>query len=120
MLGLGLLYFYCLLFILIHTSASLLMIIATYLTSGQVRPWVALLGMSHGDGHRHHGGGQLVTRAVVALYPLKWLGVLSTGASGASGASFDRWATPLMMGLVAWVTQMVLRLTVNDAGLQAD
>jgi hypothetical protein len=107
--NLGLIYFFCLLFIMIHLCSSLIIIVSNYVIYHKVRGSLGLLGFGPTI-------VALVTLLIINLLPfLKWPFYIFKWIP-----HFDQWITPFIMGFFAFITQVILRKTVNDAILEAD
>lgn len=108
-MGLGMIYFFFILFIFIHFFSSLIFVLSNYAIYRQVKWSMALLGF----------GPTLVAMVTLFMvnimpflkwpfYILKWIPL------------FDLWITPFIMGLSAFFAQVILRKTVNDSIFEVD
>ncbi len=109
LLDLGVIYFFFILFVMIHFCSSMITILSNYAVYRKIRGSMWLLGF----------GPTVVaifTLLTINLLPfLKWPFYIFKWVP-----HFDKWITPFIMGLSAFITQVLLRKTVNDSIFEVD
>ena len=96
-------YFLFILFMLIHIYASIVAILSNYVDHGQLKASFWLMGFGPTL-------MALLTFFILTLLPfLKWPFYLLKWIP-----LFDLWITPFIMGLVAFITQMILRFILGE------
>lgn len=97
-------YFYFILFLFIHFFSSVTIILSNYVSYGQLKGSMFLLGF-----------GPTISAFIFLLFAsllpfLKWPFYIFKWIP-----NFDFWITPLMMGTIAFIVQIILRNTLGQA-----
>lgn len=103
-LQLNVIYFYFLLFVMLHTFSSLLILFSNYVVYGKIN--VSLMQLGFGPTI-----GAFIALILVSVMPfLKWPLYIFKWMP-----NFDFWITPMIMGFSALFVQIFLRKTVNES-----
>jgi len=109
LLNLGMIYFFFILFVIIHFFSSLLIILSNYAVYHQFRGSMWLLGFGPTI-------ASLFALVLVTFLPFfKWPFYIFKWVP-----NFDKLITPFIMGIAAFITQILLRKTVNDSIFKID
>lgn len=103
LLNLPTIYFFFILFIIIHAFSSIIALLSNYYVYGRIKWSIWLLGFGPAI-------MTLLTLFIINVLPfLKWPFYLFKWLP-----LFDFWITPFIMGLIGFFTQLVLRKTVSE------
>ncbi len=102
-------YFFFILFILVHISSSFIIILNNYIVFRKFRPSMWLIGFGPTI-------VAIITLLLITLLPfLKWPFYILKFIP-----NFDYWIEPFIIGLFSFFMQILLRKTVNNSIMEAD